>query len=460
MASVYKKGDVYVIDYYDARGIRHRKTGFREKGLTMELAAKLERDKRLVRSGLMDPREARWAEAEQKPLREHVEEWAADLRGAKRTEGHVKGRRSQVLRLLGLTRASRVSHLDPTIFQAAIGRLHDREGLSLQSCTHYVRSAKQFSKWLRDCGRCRDHRLVPLKGYNAAADPRRCRRELTGAELVALMRAAGSDGVVGCMEGPDRAMLYLLAVSSGLRASELASLTPESFELDGEPPVVIVAAKRSKRRKRDVQPLPRMVAEVLKPWLEGRKRGKPCFGFDPQRGARMIRRDLETARAAWLGEASTEAEREARAKSGMLRYEAEAGIADFHALRHTFVSRLVRSGVNPKVAQRLARHSTAELTLSRYAHADVEDGAAALEHVPPLVPDALGGAPKDSALPLPEPFLTVSNGRGKEVDSLDSDPVESCAKGAFRRVLAPSDATDLCPRRGGRVDEGDGFENR
>jgi len=43
---------------------------------------------------------------------------------------------------------------------------------------------------------------------------------------------------------------------------------------------------------------------------------------------------------------------------------------DFHALRHTFVSRLASSGVHPKTAQRLARHSTITLTIDPYTHSE------------------------------------------------------------------------------------------
>ena len=42
--------------------------------------------------------------------------------------------------------------------------------------------------------------------------------------------------------------------------------------------------------------------------------------------------------------------------------------ADFHSLRHSYVSRLIRSGVNLKVVQALARHSTITLTADRYGH--------------------------------------------------------------------------------------------
>lgn len=55
---------------------------------------------------------------------------------------------------------------------------------------------------------------------------------------------------------PDREMLYLVSLYTGLRASELASLTQESFALERDPPTLTVAAGYSKRRREDVVPHP------------------------------------------------------------------------------------------------------------------------------------------------------------------------------------------------------------
>ncbi len=51
-------------------------------------------------------------------------------------------------------------------------------------------------------------------------------------------------------------------------------------------------------------------------------------------------------------------------------------VADFHALRHTFITRLARSGVSPQMAQSLVRHSDINLTMSRYTHVGLHDQAA------------------------------------------------------------------------------------
>ena len=61
-------------------------------------------------------------------------------------------------------------------------------------------------------------------------------------------------------------------------------------------------------------------------------------------------------------------------------------MADFHALRHTYISRIVRSGATAKAAQALARHSTVTLTLGRYAHVGLYDLAAAVNDLPAIVP--------------------------------------------------------------------------
>ena len=80
-------------------------------------------------------------------------------------------------------------------------------------------------------------------------------------------------------------------------------------------------------------------------------------------GCKLMQRDLEVAN---------------------VPYKTDEGQADFHALRHTYLSRLGRSGASPKAMQRLARHTTVELTLGKYTHANLYDLASAVDGLPPL----------------------------------------------------------------------------
>ena len=64
-----------------------------------------------------------------------------------------------------------------------------------------------------------------------------------------------------------------------------------------------------------------------------------------------------------------------------------ARFADFHGLRHLFISNLERAGVTPKMAQTLARHRDIRLTQGVYTHMELDDQTAALEalRAPPSV---------------------------------------------------------------------------
>ena len=177
-------------------------------------------------------------------------------------------------------------------------------------------------------------------------------------------------------------MLYFVAGATGLRASELASLTPDSLRLDAITPTVIVEAAYSKHKRRDEVPLHPMLVEELRGWVAGKPLDGPLW---PGKWAKhneagdLIRRDLEAARGSWIGEAATDTERVAREESDFLTYRDSAGrVADFHALRHRFVTELVKAGVAPKDAKELARHSTITLTMDRYAHVGIRDTAAAV----------------------------------------------------------------------------------
>jgi len=72
-------------------------------------------------------------------------------------------------------------------------------------------------------------------------------------------------------------------------------------------------------------------------------------------------------------------------KAAGIPYEDRWGVvADFHALRHSFITALARGGVHPKTAQDSARHSDINLTMGRYTHTLMEGRATALETLPDL----------------------------------------------------------------------------
>jgi len=291
----------------------------------------------------------------------HLDDYKADLIAKGNTQQHANETHALVARIVALGHIERISELAPTRVQGAIKAIRDK-GRSLRTCNKALRAIKSFSRWLVSDHRAPSDALAHLKAYNADTDRRVQRRDLTDDELVRLVRAAeGAPAILG-MSGPDRATAYRLAAGTGFRVGELRSLTPESFDLDADPPTVTVAAAYSKRRRNDVQPIRRDLAELLRSWLVGKTEHSPVLRLQHGRTAEMIRHDLKAAGIPYMDDVGR--------------------VADFHALRHTFITRVVGSGATVKVAQDLARHSTPTLTIGRYAHARLHDLSAALDALP------------------------------------------------------------------------------
>jgi integrase len=296
------------------------------------------------------------------------------------------------------TGAAYIAEVDANQVERYLADLRQRTGVGISTTNHYLTSAKGFTRWLTRTRPARwpSDPLACLANLNAETDVRRERRAADVDEAARLLSAAlGSTDVFRGLTGEDRYRLYAVALQSGLRAGELASLTPESFILDGQSPFIRLEAKRSKRRRLDHQPIPRELAESLRPWLSTKPRGQPVWpGTWHKRAFVMIKRDLAVARAAWLEEAPTAAERQRREALDYLLYEDSSGRTfDFHSCRHSFISLLAQSGVHPKTAQELARHSSIDLTMNAYTHLRLSDRAAAVETLPSLLSGPSRGQP-------------------------------------------------------------------
>jgi integrase len=310
-----------------------------------------------------------------------VQEFLADLRRPARPRVELdpakeRYTKAELMAVLGVNRGSVARMLTRKNLQAegkGRARRYPREvvlvlqevlcqGRGLATCNHYLTAVKGFTRWLVKGRRAPYDPLACLSAQNAKTDVRVERRALAAEEFTRLLAAARQGKPARGLSGPDREVLYLLAARSGLRASELASLTPASFDFDAL--TVTVEAAYSKHRRRDVQPLPTDVAEALRRYSAGRPRGKLLWpGGWHYVGADLLRLDLAAAG---------------------IPYTLDGLVYDFHALRHQFITDLAASGVHPKDAQVLARHSSITLTLDRYTHVRPANLRAALEGLPSL----------------------------------------------------------------------------
>src|SRR5262249_51037021 len=203
-----------------------------------------------------------------------------------------------------------------------------------------------------------------------ATDRRHDRRELEADELRRLLAAAlASGGAFRGLAGRDRWALYLTACGTGCRAGPLAGLTPGDFDLSAAVPAVVLPARLAKNKKVKVQPLPADVADALRGYLADKPADRPVWpGGWRDDAAEMMRGDLADAGIPYT----------VPGPGGDL-------FADFHALRHSYLTLLGRGGVDLRTCQELAGHSTPALT-ARYSHRRLYDLAGAVEKLLSLLP--------------------------------------------------------------------------
>jgi site-specific recombinase XerD len=329
------------------------------------------------------------------PLDKQIDEWKDTLVARESTEDYVALSINRVRRILQGCDFVRLSDVSPSRVQTFLAGLREdrfaadgdrRRGISASTFNQYLSSCVSFFRWMVREGRATDNPLASLRQINVSTDRRHDRRAMTTEELLWLLETTKNTPTRFGMTGKDRALLYRLAVETGLRAGELRSLTASSFELDAAEAKVTIAAAYSKSRRQDSLPVRAETAVMLREFLKDKARDARAFTMPIiDKVAHMVRADLADARCKWIEAAVTAEEQAVRQKSKMLCYRDDTGrVADFHAFRHTFISNLVAAGVHPKTAQMLARHSTITLTMDRYTHVASEALTLAVKSLPDL----------------------------------------------------------------------------
>ncbi|MHC4867775.1 MAG: tyrosine-type recombinase/integrase [Planctomycetota bacterium] len=360
--TVQRQSPYWYIDYKTAEGTRKRIKGFKDKAGTAQLAAKLEREAELAQAGVVD----KYAKHRSRPLAEHLADFKTSLLSKGTTGGHAQLTSNRIRAILEGCRFTLMADISASkTLKYLAERRHN--GLSVKSSNDYLQAVKQLCRWLVADRRMADNPLAYLSGLNAKIDRRHDRRALSAEELTRLIDTTDKSRTHHKMTGRERALLYLLVANTGLRAGEAASLTWRSFDLDNPAPTVTVLAAFSKHRRQDVLPLRSDVAGQFRWWRSERNEppeARVFPKFNRRKAADMLKIDLEAAQIPY--------------KDAAGRY------ADFHALRHSFISSLDHPDISVKVAQSLARHSSVTLTLDTYTHPKLYSERAALEKLPKL----------------------------------------------------------------------------
>ena len=238
-------------------------------------------------------------------------------------------------------------------------------GVSAQRLNDMRGYMKAFCNWAKREGRIATNPAARVGKLNAKVDRRIIRRPLTINEIPRLIAATVSGKPHHGLTGTERALIYRLALETGLRHGEIRKLRRVDFHLTADPASVTIRAQDEKAGRGDTLPLRPDLARDLDTYFKTRLAlpGASAFPNMGTKGAEMLRQDLDAAGIDW-------------------REDASGAILDFHALRHTFGTMLAASGVHPKTAMDLMRHSDVNLTLGLYSHTLIEDRAKAVANLP------------------------------------------------------------------------------
>jgi site-specific recombinase XerD len=368
MASIYKrtrdrkrKNAPYQIEYLDADGVRRVVKGFSDKGLTEQLAAKLENEVLLRKRGMIDPLAEQIIARKQSPVAEALDAFRRSLDNT--TPKHQRLTMTRVRRLVEGCGFKTIGELDAEKVEDCLKAIRLEEDLGARTYNHYLQAIDEFGKWLAATKRLPANPVAGIERLNPETDVRHPRRALSPEEVSRLVASARSSGrEIQGYDGELRARAYLMSFFTDLRRQELGSLSPRSFKLDSPRPTLTVKAACSKHRREDTLPMhPELVTHVRE-WVRDLGPDELLFPrIERKKTWLMVKKDLERAG---------------------IPYETPDGIADFHAAgRHSHITGLLRHGATLVEARELARHADVRMTM-KYTHIGLEDQAEALAGLP------------------------------------------------------------------------------
>jgi len=319
--------------------------GTSDKQVAEKKRSELLREKEHERAGLIPPKAAR--DSAQRKLTEHLQEFLGDLRRRGKSEKYLANLEFRVGRLITGCGWNLAKDVTADSFQTWLrghGELKDK------TANDYLEAIRCFFNWLVKLGRAGSNPLISVEKVKSKDGKAVEIRALSDDEMLRLLAVAG-----------ERKLVYLMAVHTGLRSSELAALKWGDLHLDAVTPFVKVRASTTKNGKSaEMRLLPELAEELNKLKDCGVMNTEPVFESIPR--IERFRRDL--------------------IRAGIAPTDSNGRKAVFHSLRHTFGTNLARGGVGSRVAMSLMRHSDRRLTDKVYTDENLLGTWAAFDALP------------------------------------------------------------------------------
>jgi integrase len=352
MASIYKRGKKWYCQYKDENGNWKVEVGYSEKSLSLKKANELEFEAEQRRRGWGDA----FADSKAIALYDHLSAFERSLHG--RSSDHVT-RTIKKIKAFGF---GGIDELNSSTATDTVNKLLGTLGAS--TANHYLTAIQSFCRWLGTNGRMPKTPILAIKKqFIPEQSPEDGRRAATDKEIKRLLKSIKGESYG--LSAEQRYYVYQTALNTGFRAKELSSLLPPDFRLAGQQPTIRVKATNTKNKKVANQPINPVFAQMLSGWIKTHPMPteRVWQGNWWQRAAEMLAVDLKAAK---------------------IEIETADGILDFHALRTTYITNLIRAGLHPKMVQTLARHSDINLTMKVYARLGIDAIACSMGVVKPV----------------------------------------------------------------------------
>jgi len=273
--------------------------------------------------------------AAQSPLLDLVAEYVNELTVLGRSEDHLRHVDKRLRKLVRECLWTKLADVTPASFQ---GWRKAQPGKAPKTLNEYLAVLSAFWTWLRRQGRVPANPFELVERSDTRGKEKCKRRALSDADVVRLLQVAGK-----------HQLAYLLPLYAGLRRNEATKLRWGDLVLGEQGGLLRMPVAINKNRKDQPLPLHRELVAAL-------QRSKPA---DSKPGDVVLVNgvpDMDEFRAD-LG------------KAGISFMDESGKRLDYHALRKTFITRLSRNKVHPRLAMELARHSDLKLTMKNYTDA-------------------------------------------------------------------------------------------
>jgi len=340
------------------------------------------------RAGIIPPKATR--DAAQRKLAEHLNDFLGDLRRRGKSEKYLANLEFRVGRLITDCGWSFAKEVTADSFQAWLCQQPEMKD---KTANDYLEGARCFLNWMVRVSRAGSNPLVSGEKVKTKAGKAEEIRALSDDEMLRLLAVAG-----------ERKPVYLMAVYTGLRRSELGALKWGDLHLHAVTPFVKVRASTTKNGKSaDLRLHPELAAALRE--LKG------CGVMDDESIFRSIPR-IERFRRDLI-------------KAGIAPQDSLGRKAVFHSLRHTFGTNLARGGVASRVAMALLRHSDRRLTDKVYTDENLLGTWGAIDSQPSYAPGASQGASQVLGAGGQNVALPVATSNGDKVHKPSANTGES-----------------------------------